>query len=179
MNEYVFLITERVNDEDEEATADVFEFNTLKEVNDRLDQLTYGETDSVDLVVYQGILIPALYVPEKLNGLTPYIYIKNPEGKIDPAFKDDAIFVRASKNVNKTTSMIEEFLSNPYLFLNINDSPVSIEDVYLFFGDELFLSLQVIEANVDEDVLFRALTLKNSVNEFKSPNNLKVLENYE
>ena len=179
MNDYVFLITEQVEEDAEEFSRDVFEFNTLDDVNFKLDELTFGEVDSTDLLVYQGVLIPAIYIPDKLNGLIPYIYIKNPERANDPTFKDDAVFIKASKNINKTTSIIEELLKNAYLFLNINESFVSIEDVYLFFGEELLLSLQIIDSNIDEEVLSRAMALKKSINNFTIPNNVKELENYE
>lgn len=169
MNEEIFLITEQLpDDNDIDLTTDVFIFNSLVEANMKLDELTYGEADSTEITIYHGILIQANFIPDKLNGIIPYIYIKNPESKYDISLQYDALFIKAYKDINKITNKIEELLNNKYLFINNNDTLPTIEDVFLFFGTELMPSLQVIDTNIDEELITRALAIKNSIS-----NNLK------
>lgn len=134
-------------------TSEIFEFTNLDDTNIKLDELTFGDTDTENINVYKGFVISAKYIPDSFNGLIPYIYIpisKNNEG----------IFIKVSTNVEAVIKKVEYLMSKTEL-KNLN-----IDNVYLFFGEKLTPSLQIIDISIDEELVERAKNLKIKTEKF-------------
>lgn len=147
----VFLL---VNDSYAGVATEVTEFNSLEEMNLQLATISFGNLDD-ELQVFHGVFAPATFIPDDFKGCTPYIFIRNPAGKVNKIAEDEAHFEKSKCDPDDVVSTIQELLSEgSYKFDNLN-TEVTINDVKLFFGHELDKVLYVPEDHVDEELIDR------------------------
>lgn len=137
----------------EELAKDIYIYDSIEEVNDRLEDLTFANLDPDLNKIYHGVLISGRTIPESFQGCTPYIVIKNPERYEVSVLEHEAMFLKESCSPDKVAETITTILTGDNIFSN-DSTPIRIEDVFVFFGREVIPVLQITEAAVFEDEEF-------------------------
>lgn len=152
MDDGIFILTR--HEEAAHSTTEIFSFSTLDELNDYLAIESYGETDIDSFKVYHGVTTEAKFIPNSLNGCTPFIIIRNPTGKTNKAYENEVHFEKVKGGVKDLTERIEVLLKDQKYEFFSNTKP-KINDVRLFFGHELKMIFKVTEENLDEELIER------------------------
>ena len=158
----VFILT--LYEDAAHSSTEIFSFSTLDELNDYLAAESYGDTDSGGYKVYHGVTTEAKFIPNSLNGCTPFIIIRNPTGKTNKVYADQVHFEKVSGGVENLTRRIEILLKEQKYDFYSNNKP-SINDVRLFFGHELKMILKVSEDSLDEELIERVSGLSETITE--------------
>ncbi len=158
-----FIIVSEASDE--ELAKDLYIYESMEEVNDQLEDLTFANIDLNNNKVYHGVLIPGHTIPESFQGCTPYIIVKNPERYEVSVLENEATFLKESCSPDKVVDTITTILTGDNIFNN-DSIPIKIEDVFVFFGIEVIPVLQIVESAVFQDEEF-CDRIDNMVEKFK------------
>ncbi len=127
----------------------VLAFPTLQSLNNHLatkiDIKSY-DFDPGDLSVFQGVATSARFIPNKFGNCTPYItVVKSKENGVRHLI-DENYFEKVDNTI-EATQKVQKIIDSSY--------GISIDDIYLFFGYKLPITLIVKEDSLDEELLDR------------------------
>lgn len=159
MAKEVFLL---VNDEYTGVATEVCEFEELSDLNTQLETDSYGDLDA-ELKVFHGVIVPAKFLPDDLDSIKPFVYIPNPLGKTNIAAANEAHFERVSGGADGIAFLVQELLQEESFKFDNGNEPVTIDNVFLFFGHRLQKVLHVPETHIDEEIIERVSELADSV----------------
>lgn len=160
MKDEVFLIT--VNEDIDDVSTEVFIFQNLEVCNFKLSELSWANLDDDNIRTYHGVLTSANFIPENFKGCTPYIIIKNPEGRHTAILENECVFEKTAADSHTVATRIQKLLDEDELFISSNylqQLVPSIEDVKIFFGQRQHPIFQIAEENLDEEVMDRLSSL--------------------
>jgi len=159
-NDGIFILTEYENTQ---STTELYVFDSLQELNDYLAVESINVSNMDTYKVYHGVSVLANFIPDNLSGCTPYIVIRNPKGKTVKSLENECHFEKAKGGVVELVKRIEELLKEEKYEFH-SDDPPAIEDVRLFFGQEVKLALTVADDTIDEEVIERVSALSKEFN---------------
>lgn len=137
----------------EELAKDLYICDSLEEVNDQLEDLTFANLDPENNKTYHGVLISGHTIPDSFQGCTPYIIVKNPERYEISVLENEAMFLKESCSPDKVAETITNILNGDNIFDN-DSTPITIDDVFIFLGRELIPVLQIVESAIFHDEEF-------------------------
>jgi hypothetical protein len=128
--------------------------------------------DTDNCRAYSGAIFSVKEIPANMKGLTPYIIINVIDGHDVYGDTMEGVFKKLPKDIDKVCDKITEVLSTKvrielddgYLY----DNYPNIDDVYLFLGKQIELSLTVSADSVDEEIIDRIDSICDDVLDGKS-----------
>lgn len=150
---------------------------SIMEVNNKLEELTYGNIQEELIKVYSGVIMSCLHLPKSFHGIIPHILVvEKPKfselmDNLSDIYDDDYM----SLGYDYLYGDIEDakFISGPpdqqYMAEKIEklvtEDNIKIDDILLFFGHELIPVLQVSADSYDDDeeIVTRLSDIKNDI----------------
>lgn len=163
MSKEVFLIVEPGYDD---LTTEISVYDTLEKMNHQLAIQSFGNLDD-EIEVYHGILVDAKFLPRKFNGCTPYLYVTNPLGARRSEVMLEAHWEKLKGDPEVVALAVEELLNEKTFEFDNGNVEVTIDDVQLFFGQQLQKVLSVPEDHLDEEMIERVELLGKELDIYK------------
>ncbi len=154
-------------DEDvEDEPSYIWTCTDTKTMNEVIGKLTYGNIDDENVRAYQGILLDSNSVPEKFNGIVPKIIIQSPFIVDDIEFAE-VYMEDGPRDPEKLREKIKELTEKEFEFMDnkgdVQNITPNFDDIYLFFGQQLFMIMQLDEYEEDEEFDELLLGIKESI----------------
>lgn len=177
--EDVFLIM--LGEEKEET--EMYICASVDEANSILEDESFGNATSGIIKIYQGVLVPANFIPNNLKACTPYIVIFR-DGQVPTEidiYNGEEIKTVYFEKVNRSNSIEVTDKIQELMEFNPLEKPTEykkfrtkIENIRLFFGHQIQPVLNIAEINLDEELIHRvsnlALEMKNYNKEIEEGN---------
>lgn len=115
--------------------------------------------DTDNCRAYSGAIFSAKNIPANIKGLTPYLIINISDGHDIYGDTMEGVFKKLPKNIDEVCDIISKVLSTQ-IRVELDDGYVfedfpNINDMYLFIGKQVELSLTVSADSIDEELIDR------------------------
>lgn len=115
--------------------------------------------DADNCRAYSGAIFSVKEIPSNMKGLTPFIIINVIDGRDIYGDTMEGVFKKLPKDIDKVCDKISKVLSTK-IRIELDDGFLyedypNIDDVYLFLGKQMELSLTVSTDSVDEELIDR------------------------
>ena len=161
----VILVTQ--NEDIAEASTLIHTCMSIDGANNVLDEISFANIDDDNCRAYRGIITDAKNIPEKFLGCAPYIIVQLPGQEESVVDYTEAHFEKAPMSIDSVRTRIQELLSQELVFdtdsgIRIAGIP-TIDDIFIFFGIQLPLTLHIGEQDTDDEFEDRLAQLQNSL----------------
>jgi len=161
-NEEVFLLI--LHADSISFPTEIYVFKTLQALNIHLSTELLAEVEDMDsdtICVFNGIATSARFIPESFDGCTPYIIVHKQTEQLNENEETGALFEKISGGAQGVVEKIQHLVTT-------NVIGVDIDDIHLFFGQELTLILAVDDTDIDEELIDRVKKVTTKITEQKT-----------
>lgn len=167
----VILVTQ--NEDIEDSSTLIHTCLSLDRANEVLDDISFANLDEDNCKAYRGILTDAKTIPENFLGCAPYIIVQIPGQEETAIDYIEAHFEKAPMSSKGVQDRIQELLSQELVFDTENGVSImgipTLDDIFIFFGVKLHLTLHINEQDTDEEFEDRLSQLQNSLSIINRP----------
>ena len=155
-NKHIFMIVSSKTPKSPYIDADICV--NREGTNYKLHDVFYRNLNKVDVSIYQGVLIPATFIPESFNGISPYLVIRNPLEDNEFESKCEIYFKKQSTYAINLISVIQNLLEENSLFglTKMSKTKLTIQEVFIFLGRKIRPILYIPHDELDEELIERA-----------------------